>query len=84
MRLAKCPRCGELPDVYPNGWCDCCDWGAQSVKDWNRLARLVREGRKYQWLKRQSRTGMEWNGWLSDMLKAADEWWRKRRDGGGK
>jgi len=81
--LVKCPLCGNKPEATLAGWLicpECRAWKCHTEEDWNRLGRLVRKGRMFVWLERETKK------WASSYalaagrcLGAAREWWRKRR-----
>ena len=52
------------------------------VKDWNRLARLVRKGRMFEWLERSAPNSKPKGVLLNFVINAARNWWRKRKAGG--
>jgi hypothetical protein len=96
MRLAKCPLCKEHPrkianekhiakDIRGKAWCT--NWRCPLLKapfipaQWNRLARLVRKGRMFEWLERMAppvADGVPF-GCYNEAVYAARDWWRKRR-----
>jgi len=88
MKLAKCPLCGERSehnrDTYGMGViCYTCMIGADTPREWNRLARLVRKGRMFEWLERSGRTDYGRTGFLWNAVCIARDWWRNREKGGG-
>jgi len=92
-RLEKCPLCGKpvylldkVADEEFNGKVWCTNWKCELCKapftpaNWNRLARLVRKGRMFEWLEKQrdslSVSTIRWG------ITKARDWWRKRKGGG--
>jgi len=60
MRLESCPLCGGAGTGFATGrlGCNNCGLYAEHADDWNRLARLVRDGRK--WRREQREWRREW------------------------
>lgn len=91
----KCPLCGGK--IYTaDGFSNCTEMScvlciAQERKQWQKLVRLIRNGRKFEHLVRISRTspmtGTLQNNkglWISvkqlkALIASAQEWWRRRK-----
>lgn len=104
-KLAKCPLCGSDPQLIHGSCCvyhcsnpRCVLLGFQAWrKPWNRLARLVRKGRMFEWLERQQysvasnhadiveNAGHDARvGYvLGRFIDKARDWWKKHRLDGG-
>lgn len=89
-KLERCPLCGRKPVFrdhgigrllihYGNGVYG--DTKIQACHRWNRLARLVRKGRMFEWLERSYRSILREfrGGALGNLLFEARSWWRERR-----